>query len=66
MPGKPKTEAADYERATIRFPPKLLRVLQKQAKAEQRPFNTHVLRCLEQFLAEQKEKKREFVGTRDN
>ena len=63
MPGKPKTEAAHYERLTLRIPSKILRALKAQAKEEKRPLNTHVWWCLEQFLAYKKEKKHEFVGS---
>jgi predicted HicB family RNase H-like nuclease len=55
---KPKTEAADYERLTVRLPPKLVRQLKTQARKERRAFNTHVIACFERLMRYDREKNR--------
>ena len=64
MAGKPKTEAANYERLTLRIPSHILHALRTQAREDHRALNTHVWWCLEQFLSEHKEKKYEGVRSR--
>ena len=61
---KPVTEAADYERLLLRLPSYVLQDLRAQAEEEQRPLNTHVLRCLQQFLYPYTEKKPGRLGAR--
>ena len=63
---KPKTEAAEYERLTVRLPPKIMQTLRKQAKTDRRPLNTHVVWCLEKLLHYEKEKQRDYVGSRES
>lgn len=40
---RPKTKAAVYKPLTLRLPPDLLEVLQRQADAVGRPVNTHII-----------------------
>lgn len=40
---KPKTEAAEYKRLTLRVPQEVLDTLQQQAKTIGRTVNTHAL-----------------------
>lgn len=44
---RPKTEAADYKRLTLRLPAELLETLQAQAAASRRTMNTHTVCVLE-------------------
>ena len=43
---RPKTEAAEYERLTLRLPKNVAAVLREQASAIGRPLNTHALYVL--------------------
>jgi predicted HicB family RNase H-like nuclease len=47
---KPKTKAAEYKRVTIRLPEEILELLQKQAKTQERPLNTQVIKVLRHGL----------------
>jgi predicted HicB family RNase H-like nuclease len=56
---KPKTEAAQYERMTVRLPPKIVQRLKMQALRERRALNTHVIVCFEKLFAYEREKQRD-------
>lgn len=47
---RPKTEAADYERLTIRLPKDVLDTLRRKAGKIGRPLNTQVVRMLQDGL----------------
>ena len=48
---RPKTEAADYERLTLRLPKDVMEALRQAAAAAHRPLNTHAILLLRQILA---------------
>ena len=47
---RPKTEAADYERLTLRLPKDVMDALRHAAAAAHRPLNTHAILLLRQIL----------------
>jgi predicted HicB family RNase H-like nuclease len=47
---RPKTEAADYERLTLRLPKDVMEALRQAAAAAHRPLNTHTILLLRHML----------------
>jgi hypothetical protein len=47
---RPKTEAADYERITLRFPKDVIAALRHAAAEAHRPMNTQAILLLRQVL----------------
>ena len=47
---RPKTEAAEYERLTLRIPKKIMANLKAAAAAGHRPINTQAILFLEEAL----------------
>jgi hypothetical protein len=48
--GRPTTEAAQYQRLTLRLPPDLFEEVHRQATALGRPVNTHLVFVLREAL----------------
>lgn len=51
---RPKTEAAEYGRLTLRLPQWLLQALKEEAESERRPINTQAVLILEKWYATKK------------
>ena len=49
---KPKTEAADYKRQTIRLPEDVWQCLRADAKKADRALNTHIVRVFRELYRE--------------
>ena len=47
---RPKTEAADYERLTLRLPKDVMEALRQAAADAHRPLNTHAILLLRHIL----------------
>ncbi len=54
---RPKTEAADYKPITWRLPEKTIVNFRLAAQEENRPINTQLILCLEEWLAARTQRK---------